>query len=483
MFFLYSGSKILGAQAITKNIRKFLGTAVEPILKPEIKRNSIFINNEWVESFSGKTFNTINPATGKVICQVSEGDKVDIDKAVKAARKAFEFGSEWRTMDASHRGVLLHKLADLIERDRVYLASLETLDNGKPFADSYNIDLDLVIKCYRYYAGWADKYHGKTIPVNGNYMCFTLHEPAWKLGPALAMGNTVVMKTAEQTPLSANWVAELIKEAGFPPGVVNIVPGFGETAGNALVVHPDVDKIAFTGSTAVGQLIGQNAYKHGVKRITLELGGKSPLIIFSDGDFDRAIATSHFESVYDKFVEYSSEEAKKRVVGNPFDLNTTQGPQVDEHQYQTVMSYIESGIKEGAKLCAGGKRFESDGYFIRPTVFADVQDEMRIAREEIFGPVMQIMKFRSLDELIHRANHTQYGLAAGIFTNNLEKAMHVMQHLQAGTVWINCYDVFDAAAPFGGYKFSGVGRELGEYGLRNYTEVKTVTTRILQKNS
>ncbi|KAH9579507.1 Aldehyde dehydrogenase, mitochondrial [Schistosoma haematobium] len=267
---------------------------------------------------------------------------------------------------------------------------------------------------------------------------------------------------------------------------------FGETAGNALVIHPDVDKIAFTGSTAVGQLIGQNAYKHGVKRITLELGGKSPLIIFSDGDFDRAIATSHFglffnqgqcccassrifveESVYDKFVEYSSEEAKKRVVGNPFDLNTTQGPQVDEHQYRTVMSYIESGIKEGAKLCAGGKRFESDGYFIRPTVFADVQDEMRIAREEIFGPVMQIMKFRSLDELIHRANHTQYGLAAGIFTNNLEKAMHVMQHLQAGTVWINCYDVFDAAAPFGGYKFSGVGRELGEYGLRNYTEVKT----------
>ncbi|CAH8622857.1 unnamed protein product [Schistosoma curassoni] len=519
MFFLYSGSKILGAQAITKNIRKFLGTAVEPILKPEIKRNSIFINNEWVESSSGKTFNTINPATGKVICQVSEGDEVDIDKAVKAARKAFEFGSEWRTMDASHRGVLLHKLADLIERDRVYLASLETLDNGKPFADSYNIDLDAVIKCYRYYAGWADKYHGKTIPVNGNYMCFTLHEPvgvcgqiipwnfpllmqAWKLGPALAMGNTVVMKTAEQTPLSANWVAELIKEAGFPPGVVNIVPGFGETAGNALVVHPDVDKIAFTGSTAVGQLIGQNAYKHGVKRITLELGGKSPLIIFSDGDFDRAIATSHFglffnqgqcccassrifveESVYDKFVEYSSEEAKKRVIGNPFDLNTTQGPQVDEHQYQTVMSYIESGIKEGAKLCAGGKRFESDGYFIRPTVFADVQDEMRIAREEIFGPVMQIMKFRSLDELIHRANHTQYGLAAGIFTNNLEKAMHVMQHLQAGTVWINCYDVFDAAAPFGGYKFSGVGRELGEYGLRNYTEVKTVTTRILQKNS
>ncbi|CAH8650194.1 unnamed protein product [Schistosoma rodhaini] len=519
MVFLCSGSKILGAQAITKNICKFLGTTVKPILKPEIKRNSIFINNEWVESSSGKTFDTINPATGKVICQVSAGDKADIDKAVKAARKAFEFGSEWRTMDASHRGVLLNKLADLIERDRVYLASLETLDNGKPFADSYNIDLDLVIKCYRYYAGWADKYHGKTIPVNGNYMCFTLHEPvgvcgqiipwnfpllmqAWKLGPALATGNTVVMKTAEQTPLSANWVAELIKEAGFPPGVVNIVPGFGETAGDALVVHPDVDKIAFTGSTAVGRLIGQNAYKHGVKRITLELGGKSPLIIFSDGDFDRAIATSHFglffnqgqcccassrifveESIYDKFVEYSSEEAKKRIVGNPFDLNTTQGPQVDEHQFQTVMSYIESGIKEGAKLCTGGKQLESDGYFIRPTVFADVQDEMRIAREEIFGPVMQIMKFRSLDELIHRANHTQYGLAAGIFTNNLEKAMHVMQHLQAGTVWINCYYVFDAAAPFGGYKFSGVGRELGEYTLQNYTEVKTVTTRILQKNS
>ncbi|TNN15339.1 Aldehyde dehydrogenase [Schistosoma japonicum] len=518
MVFVYSRLAFLETHASAKNIAAFLSTVVQPILKPEIKRNSIFINNVWQESADGRTFDTINPSTGKVICQVSAGDKADIDKAVKAARHAFEFGSEWRSMDASYRGVLLNKLADLIERDRVYLASLETLENGKPFADSYNIDLDLVIKCYRYYAGWADKYHGKTIPINGDYICFTRHEPvgvcgqiipwnfpllmqAWKLGPALAMGNTVVLKTAEQTPLTANWVGELIKEAGFPAGVVNIVPGLGETAGAALVVHPDVDKIAFTGSTSVGQLIGQNAFKNGVKRITLELGGKSPLIVFDDADFDRAIATSHFglffnqgqcccassrifveESVYDKFVEYSTEEAKQRVVGNPFDLNTTQGPQVDEQQFKSVMSYIEAGKKEGAKLCTGGKKFGSDGYFIEPTVFADVQDDMCIAREEIFGPVMQIMKFRSLDELVHRANHTHYGLAAGIFTKNIEKAMRVMQYLRAGTVWINCYDVFDAAAPFGGYKNSGVGRELGEYGLQNYTEVKTVTVHAPQSN-
>ncbi|CAH8632328.1 unnamed protein product [Heterobilharzia americana] len=503
---MFSRSNLLITKPVVGNVATPLSTVVQPILKPEAKRKSIFINNEWRESVSGKTFDTIDPATGSVICQVSAGDKDDIDNAVKAAHKAFEFGSEWRRMNAATRGVLLNNLADLIERDRVYLASLETLDNGKPFKDAYNIDLDLVIKCYRYYAGWADKYHGKTIPINGNYMSFTRHEPvgvcgqiipwnfpllmqAWKLGPALAMGNTVVLKPAEQTPLSANWVGELIKEAGFPPGVVNIVPGFGETAGAALVAHPGVDKIAFTGSTTVGQLISQNAFKNGVKRITLELGGKSPLIVFSDADFDRAIATSHFGLFFNQgqcccaSSRISTEEAKKRIVGNPFDSNTQQGPQVDEKQFKTIMSYINSGKQEGAKLCTGGQRYGSDGYFIHPTVFSDVRDDMRIAREEIFGPVMQIMKFRSIDELLQRANQTPYGLAAGIFTKDLDKAMHVMQGLRAGTVWINCYNVIDSAAPFGGYKFSGVGRELGEYGLQNYTEVKTVTIRMEQKNS
>ncbi|KAF8570304.1 hypothetical protein P879_01322 [Paragonimus westermani] len=391
---------------------------VRPITHPEVHHRAIFINNNWHGAVSGKHFQTVNPTTGKVICEVSAGDKADIDRAVAAAKKAFEFGSEWRRMDASARGQLLHRLADLIERDRVYLASLESLDNGKPFLDAYNADLPLTIKCFRYFAGWADKYHGKTIPVGGDYMCFTRHEPvgvcgqiipwnfpllmqAWKLAPALAMGNTIVMKPAEQTPLSANWVAQLTKEAGFPPGVVNIVPGFGETAGAALVAHPDVDKVAFTGSTHVGRLVSQNAFQHGVKRITLELGGKSPLIVFNDADMKLAVDTANVglffnqgqcccassrifveESVYEKFVEYSTELAKQRVVGDPFSPTTQQGPQVDETQFQTVMSYIESGKQEGARLCTGGGRVGSTGYFIQPTVFADVNDDMRIAKEE-----------------------------------------------------------------------------------------------------
>lgn len=492
---------------------------VQPIVKPEIKCRSIFINNEWLEAEGGRQFPTINPATGEVICEISYGEKADIDKAVMAAKQAFHFGSEWRRTDASARGRLLNRLADLLERDRIYLASLESLDNGKPFLDAYNIDLELAIRCYRYYAGWADKNHGKTIPVDGDYLSFTRHEPvgvcgqiipwnfpilmqAWKLAPALATGNTIVMKTAEQTPLTANWVAQLTKEAGFPPGVVNIVPGFGETAGAALVVNPLVDKIAFTGSTQVGRIVGQNAFQHGLKRITLELGGKSPLIVFDDADMDLAVNVANVglflnqgqcccassrifveESVYPKFVEYITERAKQRVVGDPFDVKTQQGPQVDETQFNTVMSYIESGRREGAKLCTGGGRVGSTGYFIQPTVFADVKDDMRIAKEEIFGPVMQVAKFRTIEEIIERANSTDYGLAAGVVTQDLDKAMHVMQGLRAGTVWINCYDAFDAAAPFGGFKMSGLGRELGEYGLANYTEVKTVTMRLNQKNS
>ncbi|KAF6767735.1 hypothetical protein AHF37_06703 [Paragonimus kellicotti] len=430
---------------------------VQPIRHPEVHHRSIFINNKWHGALSGKHFQTVNPTTGKVICEVSAGDKADIDKAVAAAKKAFEFGSEWRRMDASCRGQLLHRLADLIERDRVYLASLESLDNGKPFLDAYNADLPLAIKCFRYYAGWADKYHGKTIPVGGDYRCLSRdNEPvgvcgqiipwnfpllmlAWKLAPALAMGNTIVLKPAEQTPLSANWVAQLTKEAGFPPGVVNIVPGFGETAGAALVAHPDVDKVAFTGSTHVGRL---------------KLGGKSPLIVFNDADMKLAVDTANVglffnqgqcccassrifveESVYEKFVEYSTELAKQRVVGDPFSPTTQQGPQVDETQFQTVMSYIESGKQEGARLCTGGGRVGSTGYFIQPTVFADVNDDMRIAKEEIFGPVMQITKFRTMDEMFRRANATDYGLAAGIVTRDLDKAMYAMQGLRAGTVW------------------------------------------------
>ncbi|XP_078083458.1 aldehyde dehydrogenase, mitochondrial-like [Mustelus asterias] len=494
-------------------------TLPAPTTQPDVHYDKIFINNEWHDAVSKKTFPTINPSTGEIICQVAKGDKDDVNKAVKAAKEAFRFGSPWRTMDASERGVLLNRLANLIERDRAYLASLETLDNGKPYHVAYMADLNLVIKCLRYYAGWADKCHGKTIPIDGNYFCCTRHEPvgvcgqiipwnfpllmqAWKLGPALATGNVVVMKVAEQTPLTALYVANLIKEAGFPPGVVNIVPGFGETAGAAIASHMDIDKVAFTGSTEVGHLIQQAAGQSNLKKVTLELGGKSPNIILSDADLDHAVEESHTalffnqgqcccagsrtyvqESIYDQFVEQSVERAKLRTVGDPFDSKNEQGPQVDEEQFNKILGYISSGKKEGAKLLCGGGVAADRGYFIQPTVFGDVKDEMIIAREEIFGPVMQILKFKTMEEVIERANDTMYGLAAAVFTNDINKANYVSQGLRAGTVWVNCYDVFGAQAPFGGYKASGTGRELGEYGLEAYTEVKTVTVKIFQKNS
>jgi aldehyde dehydrogenase (NAD+) len=485
---------------------------------PDVKFTQLFINNEFVNSESGKTFPTINPSTGEVITQVQEADKADVDKAVKAAREAFKLGSPWRTMDASARGHLLYKLADLMERDRQYLASLETLDNGKPFTDSYNIDLGLVIKCIRYYAGYADKNHGKTIPLDGKFLCYTRHEPvgvcgqiipwnfpllmqAWKLGPALAMGNCVVMKLAEQTPLTGLYVASLIKEAGFPAGVVNIIAGYGPTAGAAISEHMDVDKVAFTGSTEVGQIIQQAAGKSNIKRVTLELGGKSPLIIFDDANLDTAVEMAHFAlffnqgqcccagsrlmvqaGIYDKFVEKATARAKARKVGNPFE-SVEQGPQVDEEQQIKVLDYIKSGVDEGANLRVGGKKWGDKGYFVEPTVFSDVTDDMKICKEEIFGPVQIIQKFTTMDEVVERANKNNYGLAAAVFTENLNNATYMSNSLRAGTVWVNCYDALEAQAPFGGYKMSGVGRELGEYGLEAYTEVKTVTIAITEKNS
>ncbi|KAJ4930804.1 hypothetical protein JOQ06_025111, partial [Pogonophryne albipinna] len=475
-----------------------------------VDRLSLFINNQWHDAVSGKTFPTINPATGEVICQVAEADAADVDKAVQAARNAFKLGSPWRRMDASNRGLLLHRLADAIERDAAYLAELETIDNGKPYTVSYMVDLPLVVKCFRYYAGWADKWEGKTIPIDGDFFCYTRHEPigvcgqiipwnfpllmqAWKLGPALATGNTVVMKVAEQTPLTALYVASLIKEVGFPDGVVNILAGLGPSAGAAIARHMDVDKVAFTGSTEVGHLIQQASGGSNLKKVTLELGGKSPNIILSDANMEDAVEQSHFAlffnqgqcccagtrtyvqaDIYDEFVERSVERAKRRVVGDPFDLKTEQGPQVDQEQFNKILGYISSGKREGAKLLCGGGVAADRGYYIQPTVFGDVQDNMTIAREEIFGPVMQILKFKSLEEVVERANDTKYGLAAAVFTKDIDKANYVSHSLRAGTVWINCYDVLAAQAPFGGYKASGNGRELGEYGLENYTEVKTL---------
>ncbi|HXM42490.1 MAG TPA: aldehyde dehydrogenase family protein [Bryobacteraceae bacterium] len=478
-----------------------------------VSATKLLIDNRWIPSESGKTFATINPATGEEICQVAEADAADVEKAVKAARAAFEHGP-WRKISASERGRLLHRLADLIEEHAAELASLESLDNGKPFSVAKAVDVPATVACYRYFAGWADKVQGKTIPIDGDYFCYTRHEPvgvvgqiipwnfpmlmqAWKLAPALATGNTVVMKPAEQTPLSALRIGELIVEAGFPAGVVNLLPGFGPTAGAAIASHADVDKVAFTGSTEVGHLIMEAAAKSNLKRVTLELGGKSPNIVFADTDLDQAVEGAHFglffnhgqcccagsrvfveEKVYDRFVEKSGARARKRTVGDPFDPRTEQGPQVDQAQFDKVMGYIESGRSEGANLVCGGDRVGNRGYFIQPTVFSDVQDDMKIAKEEIFGPVMSVIPFKSVDEVIARANHTTYGLAAAVWTSDIGKAHAISNSVRAGTVWVNCYNVLDTRAPFGGFKQSGIGREGGEYGLQQYTEVKTVIVKL-----
>ncbi|KAJ2949627.1 hypothetical protein O0L34_g15551 [Tuta absoluta] len=505
------------SKALQTQKAKFATAVPAPQTKPEILYTGLFINNEWVKSSDCKTFKTLNPANEEVIAEVQQANKCDVDRAVKAAKDAFKLGSPWRRMDPSERGRLINKLADLIERDRVYLASLETLDNGKPYLAAYHGDVAGVIKNLRYYAGWADKNHGYTLPIDGKYFAYTRHEPvgvcgqiipwnfpllmaAWKLGPALATGCTLVLKPAEQTPLTALYIAQLVKEAGFPEGVVNVLPGFGD-AGAALVEHPDVNKIAFTGSTEVGKMI-QRGCAGSVKRVTLELGGKSPNIVFADADLEYAVEQSHMalfynmgqcccagsrtfveDKIYDKFVELSAERAKRRVVGNPFDPNTESGPQIDSEQHQKILGLIETGKKQGAKLVTGGARAGDIGYYVQPTVFKDVQDNMDIAKHEIFGPVQQIMKFSQMEEVVERANNTEYGLAAAVFTKDLDKANYLIQSLRAGTIWINDYNVFGAQVPFGGYRESGLGRENGPYGIRNYTEVKAVVVKTTDNNS
>jgi len=472
------------------------------------RKKKLYINGEFVESASNKTFDTPNPATGETLATVYEADKVDVDRAVKAARVAFESGP-WSKMSASARGQLMYKLAELMEEHKEELAQLETLDNGKPIKETSQADIPLAIDHMRYYAGWATKIVGQTIPVNGQYFNYTRHEPVgvvgqiipwnfpllmamWKLGAALATGCTVVLKPAEQTPLSALYLAELIEKAGFPKGVVNIVPGFGETAGQALVQHPDVDKIAFTGSTEVGKLIMESASKT-LKRVTLELGGKSPNIILPDADLTKAIpgalngvmfnqgqvccAGSRVfiqKKHYDNVVADMVSHAKSIRQGFGLDPDTDMGPLVSEEQQTRVLSYIEKGLDEGAEILTGGQKPKDEGYFVSPTIFAAVQDEMTIAKEEIFGPVIAAMPYEDLDDVIARANQSEYGLAAGVWTKDVAKAHYIANHIKAGTIWVNCYNVFDAASPFGGYKQSGIGREMGSYALDNYTEVKSV---------
>ncbi|CAG4973982.1 unnamed protein product [Parnassius apollo] len=485
------------------------------MVKVEIKYTKLFINNEWVDAVSKKTFPTINPQDETVIAHVAEGDKADIDLAVEAANRAFHRYSEWRTIDASQRGRLLSKLADLIDRDCKYLAELETLDCGKPVKQAEG-EILWSANIIRYYAGKADKVTGSTIPADGEVLCFTMKEPVgvcgqilpwnypipmfvFKIAPALAAGCTLVLKPAEQTPLTALALAALIKEVGFPPGVVNVVPGYGPTAGAALTHHPRVDKIAFTGSTEVGRIIMSSASATNLKRVTLELGGKSPLVIFNDADVEKAAELAHRAAfsnggqccvagtrtyvqsgIYEKFVAKAAEIAKKRSVGNPYE-SVDQGPQVDSDMFNKVMGYIEAGKKAGARCVVGGNRHGTVGYYIQPTVFADVKDDMKIAREEIFGPVQSILKFETFEEVIDRANDSNYGLGAGVITNDITTAMSFVKHVRAGSVWINVYEHVMPQTPFGGFKESGIGREMGEDGILPYLETKTVAMNLPKK--
>jgi phenylacetaldehyde dehydrogenase len=486
-------------------------SSVEAFLRGRTRR--MLIGGEWVGAASGETFTTYDPATEQPLAEVAAGDKEDVDRAVRAARRAFE-GGPWRRMTASERGRALWKLADLIEQHGEEFAQLETLDNGKPLAVARVADIPLVVDHFRYYAGWATKVEGETIPVSipgQRFLNYTLREPvgvvgqiipwnfpllmvAWKLGAALACGNTVVLKPAEQTPLSALRLGELLEEAGIPPGVVNIVTGFGETAGAAVAAHPDLDKVAFTGSNEVGKEI-MRAASGNLKRVSLELGGKSPNIIFADADLDEAAAGAasaiYFnhgqcccagsrlfveQKAYDKIMPKLVEFSERIKLGPGMEASTEMGPLVSSEQYERVTGFLASGKKEGAKVATGGGRPDdrAKGYFVKPTVFTDVKPDMKILREEIFGPVVCAVPFKEPEEVAASGNDTTFGLAAAVWTRDIQKAHRMAETLRAGTVWINCYNMFDAASPFGGYKQSGFGREMGKAALELYTQIKSV---------
>ncbi|XP_033230005.1 retinal dehydrogenase 1-like [Belonocnema kinseyi] len=485
---------------------------MKPNPNPTIKYSKIFINNEWHSSVSGKEFPVINPSNEKVIIQVAEADKADVDIAVAAARAAFKRGAAWRKMDASARGEMIRKLADLLDENASELASIQSLENGKPFANSFE-EVQRSAKVFRYYAGCVDKIHGSTIPADGDVFVMTRKEPLgvvgaiipWnypvtmvgmKLGPALATGCTIVLKPAEQTPLTALYIANLTKEAGFPKGVLNVVPGYGDPAGSALAEHLDVNKVAFTGSVGVGKKIMEISARSNLKRVTLELGGKSPLVVFDDADLELAVTYTTLaflnagqiclaptrifvqSSIYDKFVSMVVNRASSLKVGGPFEPDAFYGSQIDDRIFKKVLDYIEIGKREGAKLETGGNRHGSVGFFVQPTVFSNVRDDMTIAKEEIFGPVQSLFKFDTLEEVIKRANNTSYGLASGVFTKSLDIALEFSKAIEAGTVWVNQWFKLTGQTPFGGYKQSGIGRELGIEALDNYMEVKTINIKL-----
>jgi len=468
----------------------------------------LLIGGKFVDAASGRTFPTINPATEETIASVAEADAPDIDAAVKAARAALNRKS-WRGMAARDRAKLLWKVGDLIMKNHEELARLETMDNGKPIFESKFVDIPSAAETFYYYAGWCTKIEGETIPVPGNFLNYTLREPygvcgiitpwnfpllmvAWKLAPALACGNTAVVKVAEETPLTALWLGQLCQEAGIPDGVVNIVPGFGETAGRALVAHPDVDKISFTGSTVVGKEIMRTAAET-LKKVSLELGGKSPNIVFSDADLDAAAkgalngifygkgevcaAGSRLlveESVHDQLLEKLVARARQLEPGDPLNIKTRLGALVSKTQREKVLGYVECGVKEGAIPILPGGAAGERGFFVKPTIFDSVSPSMKIAQEEIFGPVLSAITFKDADDLIEKANATVYGLAAAVWTRDIARAHRTVSRLQAGTVWINSYNMLSEQSPFGGYKQSGFGRELGKYGIELYSQVKSV---------
>jgi aldehyde dehydrogenase (NAD+) len=481
--------------------------------KSKIAPGKLLVGGQWVEASDGKTFSTTNPATGEVLTEIQAATREDVDRAVKAARKAFDDpAGAWQKMSASDRGKLLWRIADLIEKNIDEIAEIETLDNGKPIFESRYVDVPMVAEVFRYYAGWATKIHGETINSRPNAFTYTLREPvgvvaaivpwnfplllaAWKVAPALATGNTVIWKPASQTTLSALRVGELMVEAGVPAGVVNILPGSGPVVGMGLVQHPGVDKVAFTGSTSVGKDVMRNA-ADGVKRITLELGGKSPNIVLADANLDEAVkgaANGIFygkgevcaagsrlfveKKIHDDFMQKLVDRTNKLKPGDPLDPKTRLGAIVSEQQMNSVLSYIESGNKEGAKLVAGGKRVSVDGskgYFLEPTIFDGVDNKMKIAQEEIFGPVLATIPFDDVEQVAELANQNIYGLAAAIWTSDVRKAHTLARRLKAGTIWINAYNFYDPALPFGGYKQSGFGRELGMHAIEHYTELKSV---------